>query len=49
MKWVKRIVTTVCVVFLMWLAVSYVDVVTTNNNQDAELASWNFFTISEKN
>ena len=46
MKWVKRIVLATCVALLVWIATSYVDVVTTNNNPEETVSSWNFFIVT---
>lgn len=45
MKAIKGIVTAACVLFIAWLALSWLDVVMTNNNPDAMCSAWNFFKI----
>ena len=43
MKTFKRIIVAVSVAIILWLAVSYIEVIKTNQNPDTSVSDWNYF------
>ena len=48
MKIFKKIISTIFIVFILWLTVSYFNILANNTNLDgtpSQFADWNFFTL----
>lgn len=48
MKIIKRLFLSLCAVFLLWVAISYANIVAHNNTENPTYHDWNFFVVAFK-